>query len=268
MGLFMKSVYSASNWREIIFRSLLAGCFLASLVTFANAETLIVQGSTTFARNLMEPYQAMIEAKSGHELTVIPNKSTPGLMALLEGRAHLAMISAHLDAEVDTLRKALPGLALDHLRAFEIARSRIAVVVNLANPVRAAKREVIAKVLRGEIDNWKALGGPDLPIRVVLVGGGGGLTVAVESELLSGQPVKSPNVLYVKTPVQLVQVVEQEPGAIGFAQATLAKQRGTPEIALDKPLEQFLILVTAGEPTPAMRAVIDATRSVAEERLM
>src|SRR5258708_19708317 len=107
MGLFMKSVYSASNWREIIFRSLLAGCLLASLVTFANAETLIVQGSTTFARNLMEPYHAMIEAKSGHELTVIPNKSTPGLMALLEGRAHLPIISPHLHPEVTPLPKHL-----------------------------------------------------------------------------------------------------------------------------------------------------------------
>ena len=264
----MKSVQGACKRTDINFRSLLAGCVLASLVTVASAEPLIVQGSTTFARNLMEPYHELIQAKSGQELTVIPNKSTPGLMALLEGRAHLAMISAQLDAEVDTLRKALPGLPLDHLRAFEITRSRIAVVVNPANPVRALKREVIAEVLRGEIDNWKALGGPDLPIRVVLVGGGGGVTVAVQSELLSGQLAKSPNAIYVKSPVQLVQVVEQEPGALGFAQLTLAKQRGTPEIALDKPLEQTLILVTAGEPTPAIRAVIDATRSVAKERLM
>jgi phosphate transport system substrate-binding protein len=264
----MKPIRDAANWAEINSRSLFAGCLLASFATFANAETLIVQGSTTFARNLMEPYHELIQSKSGHELTVIPNKSMPGLIALLDGRAHLAMISAHLDAEVDALRKELPGLMFDHLRAFEIARSRIAVVVNPANPVRAQKREVIAKVLRGEVDNWKALGGPDLPIRVVLVGGGGGLTVSVQSELLSGQPVKSPNAIYVKTPVQLVQVVEQEPGALGFAQVALAKQRGTPEIALDKPLEQFLVLVTAGEPTPAMRAVIDATRRVAEERPM
>lgn len=263
----MRSDQSGCNRKKINFRGLLAGCLLASLVTFANAENIIVQGSTTFARKLMEPYLEMIEGKSGHEITVIPNKSTPGLMALLEGRAHMAMISAHLDAEAATLRKTVPGLAFEHLRAFEIARSQIAVVVNVGNPVRALTREVIARILRGEIENWKALGGLDVPIRVVLVSGGGGVTIAVESELLSGQPAKSPNAIYIKTPVQLVQIVEQEPGAIGFAQLALAKQRGTPEIALDKPLEQSLFLVTAGEPTPAMRAVIDATRSVAEERL-
>ena len=249
-------------------RILFAGILVIGFAPLANAETLVIQGSTTFARRLMEPYQAMIEAKSGHELTVIPNKSTPGLIALLEGRAHLAMISARLDAEIETLRKAFPGLAFDRLRSFEITRSRIAVAVNPINPVRTTTRDVVAKVLSGEIANWKALGGPDLPIRVVLVGGGGGLTVAVESELLAGQSAKSPNVLYVKTPVQLVQVVEQEPGAIGFAQLSLVKQRGIPEITLDKPLEQLLIFVTICEPTPAMRAVIETTRSVAEERLM
>ena len=62
----------------------------------AFAETLIVQGSTTFSRRLMEPYKSVIEADSKHELTVIPNKSMPGLIALMEGRAHMAMISASL----------------------------------------------------------------------------------------------------------------------------------------------------------------------------
>jgi len=249
-------------------RILFAGFLVVGFAPLANAETLIMQGSTTFARRLIEPYKAIIETKSGHELTVIPNKSTPGLIALLEGRAHLAMISAPLDSEIETLRKALPGLSFDRLRGFKIASSRTAVAVNPKNPVRSMTREVLTKVLRNEVDNWKALGGPDLPIRVVLVGGGGGSTVTLESELLAGQPVKSPNLLFVKTPVQLVQVVEQEPGSIGFAQLVLVKQRGIPEVMLDKPIEQILTLVTVGEPTPAMRAVIDATRSVAEERLM
>jgi len=249
-------------------RLLFAGFLVAGFAPLANAETLVIQGSTTFARRLIEPYQAIIEAKSGHELTVIPNKSTPGLIALLEGRAHLTMISAPLNSEIETLRKVLPGLSFENLRGFEIARSRTAVAVNPKNPVRAMTRVALTKVLRGETDNWKALGGPDLPIRIVLVGGGGGSTLTLQTELLAGQPVKTPTLLFVKTPVQLVQVVDQEPGAIGFAQLVLVKQRGIPEIMLDKPLEQILTLVTVGDPTPAMRAVIDAIRSVAEERLM
>ena len=47
----------------------------------------------------------------------------------------------------------------------------------------------------------------------------------------------APNIIYVKTPVQLVQVIEQERGALGFAQLALAKQRGIPELVTDRPIQ-------------------------------
>ena len=238
---------------------------VSTIATHALAETLIVQGSTTFARRLMEPHKAAIEALSTHELTVIPNKSMPGLIALLEGRAHMAMISASLKSETDALQQVMPGLAYDRLQAHQVLNTRVAFGIHPSNRVRKASLNQIRKILLGEITNWSALGGAELPIRVVLVGGGGGVTTVIESELLSGQRVHGPHVIYVKTPVQLVQVVEQEPGAIGFAQLALTKQRGLPELVTEQPIEQTLSLVTLGDPTAAMDAVIQATRRAAEK---
>jgi phosphate transport system substrate-binding protein len=238
---------------------------VSTIATHALAETLIVQGSTTFARRLMEPHKAAIEALSTHELTLIPNKSMPGLIALLEGRAHMAMISASLKSETDALQQVMPGLAYDRLQAHQVLNTRVAFGIHPSNRVRKASLNQIRKILLGEITNWSALGGAELPIRVVLVGGGGGITTVIESELLSGQRVHGPHVIYVKTPVQLVQVVEQEPGAIGFAQLALTKQRGLPELVTEQPIEQTLSLVTLGDPTAAMDAVIQATRRAAEK---
>jgi hypothetical protein len=127
------------------------------LVCSAHAEPLTIQGSTTFNRRLMEPYLAEIEMMTGQQLTVIPNKSTPGLIALLEGRAHMAMISAPLDTEVALVRKVMPGLAFEKLRAFEIDRTRVAFAVNRANPVRAATLDQIADMMLGKITNWNEL---------------------------------------------------------------------------------------------------------------
>jgi phosphate transport system substrate-binding protein len=246
-----------------IIRAVAGLSVLVAACGIASADQILVQGSTTFSRRVMEPHQAEIEAKSGHRLTIIPNKSLPGLTALLEGRAHLAMISAPLEQEIGLLRTSHPGLPFDRLRAFEISRTRVSVVIHDSNPVRKIALGQLAEVLQGRITNWKALGGPDLPIRVVLVGGGGGVTAAVEAALLDGQPPAAPSMLAVKTPVQLVQVVEQERGAIGFAQLALSKQRKNAELATDKPIEQVLTLVTLGEPTPALQAVIEATRALA-----
>jgi len=230
----------------------------------AEAETLVIQGSTTFSRRLLDPYKANIETESKHELTVIPNKSMPGLIALMEGRAHLGMISASLKSEVEQLKKALPGLAFESLQAHPILTTRIAVAIHPSNSIRKASLNQIRKVLLGQIRNWSELGGKDQPIRVVLVGGGGGVTTVVEAELLDGKPAEGSHIIYVKTPVQLVQVIEQEAGSLGFAQLALSKQRNLPELTTELPIEQTLSLVTFGDPTPAMKAVIEATRRAAE----
>ena len=102
------------------------------------------------------------------------------------------------------------------------------------------------KLLLGEIKNWSEFGGENLPIRVVLVGGGGGVTTAIEFELLDGQSAKGQHIIFVRTPVQLVQVIEQERGALRFAQLALTKQKGIPELVTERPIEQTLSLITFG----------------------
>jgi phosphate transport system substrate-binding protein len=246
---------------QAIIPALMIMAIMASSV--ANADTIVLQGSTTFARHLLKQDQRKkIETESGHALTVIPNKSTPGMLGLIEGRAQMAMISAPLATELAALAEAFPGLAVYQLKAHEIARVRISIVVNPANPVRKVTLDQLRKILNGEIKNWSELGGADLAIRAVLVGGGGGVTTVVEGVILGGQAPSAPNILYTKSPVQLVQIVEQEPGYLGFAQMELANQRHSPELKTDYEIDQVLSLVTIGEPTKAMQAVIDAARRV------
>ena len=93
------------------------------------------------------------------------------------------------------------------------------------------------------------------------------MTAVVEASLLAGQQTSAPGKLYVRTPVQLVQIVEQERSAMGFAQLALLKQRDVIELETDQPIEQVLFLVTLGEPTPAMLSVINATRAVADKSM-
>ena len=92
-------------------------------------------------------------------------------------------------------------------------------------------------------------------------------STTVESELLDGKPIHGPNIIYVRTALQLTGIVEQEPNALGIAQLSLAKQKGLPEIVTERPVEQTLSLITLGEPTPAMKAVIDAARAAVEKTM-
>ena len=123
------------------FLKLLLHCAISTLASSAVvsqslAETLLIQGSTTFARRI-EPYKSAIEAFSKHELTLIPNKTVPGLVALIEGRADMAMTSAPLKNEIEALEKLIPGLSHKLLEEHEILESRIAFALNPTNRVRS-----------------------------------------------------------------------------------------------------------------------------------
>ena len=58
-------------------------------------------------------------------------------------------------------------LAKNNLVLYPLAREPILILVNAANPVRNLSTEQVRAIFRGDIRNWKAVGGPDKAIVVV-----------------------------------------------------------------------------------------------------
>jgi len=241
----------------------LASMLFLSPHSAAWAQTFVVQGSTAFTHNLMEPYQTAIEASSGHKLTVFPNKSSLGLLALLEKKADFAMISGPLENEVARLKLTNPKLAFDQLRVFNISSTRTAFAINKENPVRKITADKMRGILLGQITNWRDVGGRDLPIKIVQVREGGGVQDSIESELLNGTKIDVQDAIRVTISSQVVKIVEQLPEALGLAQRAIVMNSSARELEIDRPVEQRLNLVTLGDPTPEMRKVIDAARHIA-----
>ena len=231
----------------------------------AHSGNVVLQGSTTFATGVAQPLAGAVEAQTGHRLEIIPNKSSLGLLALLERKAELAMISTTLEREVEILRRSDASLPFQRLQAFEISRTRAALVIHPDNPVRKASLQDIGKILTGEISSWKQLGGPDLPVRVVAVREGGGVLASVEARLLGAGHITAPDAIRVQVGTQIVKVVAQEPGAIGITQLAIVKSSSAVEIATDEPIEQILSLVSLDDPSPAARATIEAFRRIARQ---
>ena len=232
---------------------------------WAQTETYIVQGSTTFTHEVMEPYQKDIERLSGHKLTVVPNKSSLGILALFEKRGDFAMTSGPLENEIKGLKRSHPDLPFEQLRTFNIVQTRMAFAVNRANRVHAISADKMRDILLGKITNWRDVGGPDLPIKIVQVREGGGVQASIESELLDGKPINAPDRIRVQISSQVVKIVEQLPEALGLSQLNIVEKSNTRELTTDHPVEQRLNLVTLGEPTAEMRKVIDAARHIAAD---
>ncbi|MCC6779198.1 MAG: substrate-binding domain-containing protein [Hyphomicrobiales bacterium] len=233
----------------------------------APAESISIQGSTTFNSRLITPYRKAIEQLAGHKLDVIANKSIHGIVALLEGRAQLAMISSQLDGELEQFQRRYPNLDVGRLQSFEVARTRVAFVTHPRMPVRRMTMSDLAATLRGEITSWREVGGPDLAITVVTVQPGGGVPTTVRTQLLGGQLFKAPRIVEVEAPSHVLKVTAQLEGALGLTQLGLAREAALPELQLEGRIEQELNLVTLGKPSAAVQAVIEACRAIAAKHL-
>lgn len=138
----------------------------------------------------------------------------------------------------------------------------MAFAVNKDNPVRHLADDRMRAILLGAITNWQAVGGPDLPIKIVHVREGGGVQASIEAALLDGKSIAAKNVILVQISSQVVKIVAQLPEALGLSQLTIVRNSNTVELKLDHPVEQHLNLVTLGEPTPEMMKVIETARRI------
>jgi ABC-type phosphate transport system substrate-binding protein len=224
------------------------------------AKPFVIQGSTTFTHRIMEPFAPVIEASSGHKLTVVPTKSSQGLLALFERRADFAMISGPLKNEIADLRKNDPDLPFGQLQTFDILTVHMAFAINRDNPVHQVSDAEMRRILLGEITNWHAVGGLDLPISIVMVGEGGGVQSSIENEFLGGRRIKAVKPILVQGSAQVVKITAIIPAALGLSQTGMVKNSNCAELKIDTEIAQHLALVTLGDPTPEMRTVIDAAR--------
>ncbi|MDB5930231.1 MAG: hypothetical protein JWR60_1938 [Polaromonas sp.] len=97
-----------------------------------------------------------------------------------------------------------------------IGRDAIAIVVHPESPVRQLQHDLVRDVLTGRIDNWKALGGPNTPIKVVTRPRETGTSRFVSEFVLEGADM-SLQAQVRKTRDEVLAFVRQNPDAIGFA---------------------------------------------------
>jgi phosphate transport system substrate-binding protein len=233
----------------------------------AAAENLTIQGSTTFNTMLLASHRAAIEAASGHSLAVIPNKSSLGLVALMEGRADLAMISTSLQVR---WRRCASKRRSFRSRSYALSRShgpalRSRSIRRIRSAPRTWRRSSVCCAARSITGKCSAA--PICRSGVVMVRDGGGVTLTVENVLLRGDHLAARNPITVVMGSEVPKVVAQEPGALGLAQLAEVRARKLPELVMDVEIEQQLNLVTLGNPSSAAWDVILAMQNVAAKEL-
>ena len=129
----------------------------AGTTTASLSGSLTLTGSTSMADVTTALAEAFMAANKDVTVSVGGNGSGEGPTAVNDGTAQIGLLSRDLKTE-------------ENAAAFDkviIGYDGIAVIVNAASGVDALTTEQITKIFKGEITNWKDVGGVDAEIQCI-----------------------------------------------------------------------------------------------------
>lgn len=176
----------------------------------ALAEQLVIKGSTTVLPVAQKIAEAYMQEKNV-SISLSGGGSGNGIKAIVDGTTDIAMASRFIkgkEVELAGTKKVYPV-------PFRIALDCIVPVVHPANPVADLTVNQLQAIYKGEITNWKDVGGKNEKIVVVSRDSSSG-TYEVWGELvLKGERVM-PAAITVASNGAAVQTINQTTGAIGY----------------------------------------------------
>ncbi len=150
-------------------------------------------------------------------ISVTGGGSGTGIASLINGTVDIANASRSIKEEeiAEANQKGIEPQ--EHI----IARDAIAVIVNPNNPVQKLTMEQVSSIFRGEVNNWKELGGEDRPIvRVSRETNSGTHVYFLEAVVRLGEKdnkaIFSDDTLLLPSSEGIISEVGDNPNAIGY----------------------------------------------------
>lgn len=173
--------------------------------------TVSTDGSTSMENVIGALGEAFTANNPDAKFTYNPTGSGTGITAVSEGRCDIGLSSRALKDEEKASGLTETVVALDG----------IAIIVNPNNPVRDITVETVAKIYKGEITNWKDLGGDDAEIAVIGREAGSGTRDGFESVTGTKDACKYRQEL--TSTGDVITTVANNPNAIGYASLAAVK---------------------------------------------
>ena len=190
----------------LMLTALFAGCAKETA-----SGTVSTDGSTSMEKVIGALGESFMEKNQGVTFTYNPTGSGSGIQAVQDGRCNIGLSSRALKEE----EKA------QGLKETVLAYDGIAMIVNPANPVSDLTLEQIAAIYKGEITNWKDVGGNDG--QIVLIGREAGSGTRDGFESITDTKDACQYRQELTSTGDVIATVAQNPDAIGYASLAALK---------------------------------------------
>ncbi len=176
----------------------------------AGVSSILIKGSDTevnLALSLAETYMMYDEYVS---IAVTGGGSGAGVAALINGKTSIANSSRPMKPEEIVLAKQR-GV---YPQACIFAMDALAIVVHEQAPVRDLTMKQVGAIYRGEISNWRDVGGPDMPISLYGRQSNSGTFVYFRDSILRGEYARQTKQM--NGTAQMVEAIKNDPAGIGY----------------------------------------------------
>lgn len=197
-------------------RLFLIGCISLGLIfsggdLFAQKKMTQIKGSDTMVNLVQILAEAYMEMHPGTPIAVLGGGSGTGIAALINGTCDIANHSRPMKEK--EIKMAVDKGVKPY--RFIIAVDGLSVIVNESNPIVKMTMDQIGAIYRGEIKNWKKVGGSDKPISLYGRQSNSGTYVFFQEHVL-GKQNYSPHMKRMNGNAQIVEAVIQDKNGIGY----------------------------------------------------
>jgi phosphate transport system substrate-binding protein len=178
----------------------------------AQGKMLQVKGSDTMVNMVQILAEDFMAKNPKMPIAVLGGGSGTGITALINGTAEVCNSSRDIKTKEMNLaweRGVKP-------RKFSVAVDGLSVIVNAKNPLAQLSMLQVGAIYRGEIKNWKAVGGPDLKISLYGRQSNSGTYSFFQEHVLGNKPF-STDVKEMNGSAQIIEGVLADEGAIGYS---------------------------------------------------
>ncbi len=193
----------------LVFMGLSLG--IGGMAAAQRGKMIQVKGSDTLVNLVQILAEQYMEKNPGKALAVLGGGSSTGIAGLTNGTCDVANHSREWkQKEIDLAWE--KGVSP---RFFVVAVDGVSIIVNEKNPLDKLTMAEIGAMYRGEVKNWKAVGGPSLPVSLYGRQSNSGTYVFVQEHVL-GNKNYSTDMKEMNGNAQIIEGILADEGGIGY----------------------------------------------------
>jgi phosphate transport system substrate-binding protein len=261
-----------------VFSVLLAGC---AAPVDEQRQPITVKGSDTMVQLGQRWAEAFMNAHPGAVIQVTGGGSGTGIAALINGTTQICQASRSMTVEE---KNSVKTQRMADVEEIPVALDALAVYVNRQNPIQQLTIEQAGRIFKGEVTNWKDVGGPDAGIVLYGRENSSGTYVYFKEHVLANADFAEK---YQGMPgtAAVVNAVTRDPNGIGYGGIGYATDVKTVAIAKDAgsnavpptmdnvfnnsyPLSRELYWYVAGAPEGAIKEFLDWVLSAEGQKVV